>query len=391
MSAIPIVYNLESVRARWRGTIVAVLGIAGTVAVFVAVLALAQGFKATLLSSGSADNALVRRAGATSEMDSTITRDDVRVVEDSPGVARQADGAALVSPEIVVVTALPLQATLTDANVQVRGVSPRVLQVRSAVRIVQGRFFKAGVPELLVGRNAAKTYAGVGYGQRLKFGGLDWTVVGVFDAGGSAYDSEIWCDADMLSQAYQRPRGMFQSATVRLESPAALVTLRQALAADPRLEVQVDGEIEYYDKTSRQLTRLIQTLGALVVLVMGVGAIFGALNTMYSAVAERGREIATLRAIGFGAGSVVLSFMIEALLVSFVGGVIGCVAVLPLNGLTTGTMNWQTFSHLAFAFRITPALLAVGLGFALLMGLCGGVPPAVRAARLPVAAALRDL
>jgi putative ABC transport system permease protein len=391
MSAIPVVYNVESLRARWRSTVVAVAGIAGAVAVFVAVLALARGFKATLLSSGSPDNAIVRRAGATSEMDSTVTLEHVRVVEDAPGVGRRADGTALVSPEVVVVTALPLQATLTDANVQVRGVSPRVLEVRPRLRLAEGRFFKAGLPELVVGRNAVKTYAGVGYGQRVKFGGLDWTVVGILDAGGSAYDSEIWCDADVLNQAYLRPRGLFQSATVRLSSPAALGELRQTLAADPRLEVQVDGEVEYYDKTSRQLTQLIQTLGALVVLVMGVGAVFGALNTMYSAVAERGREIATLRALGFGGGSVVFSFVLEALLVSGVGGVIGCLAALPLNGLTTGTMNWQTFSHVAFAFRITPLLLGVGLGFALLMGLAGGVPPAVRAARLPVAAALRDL
>jgi putative ABC transport system permease protein len=369
MSTIPVVYNLESLRARWRSAVVAVLGIAGTVAVFVAVLALARGFQATLVASGSPDNAIVRRAGATSEMDSVVTREDARVVEDLPGVRRRADGSAVTSGEVVVVASLPLRATQTDANVQVRGVSPQVRDVRTNLELIQGRFFQSGLPELVVGRHAA----------------------GVFKAGGSAYESEVWCDADLLNQAYQRPRSLSQSLTVRLESPAALQILRDKVKADPRLEVQVDGEVEYYAKSSRMLTQLIEGLGVLVVLVMGVGAVFGALNTMYSAVAERGREVATLRALGFGGGSVVASFVFEALLVAGVGGLLGCLAALPLNGLTTGTMNWQTFSHLSFAFRVTPDLLLLGVVFALLMGVLGGVPPAVRAARLPVAAALRDL
>jgi putative ABC transport system permease protein len=391
MSPIPVVYNLESLRARWRATVVAVLGIAGTVAVFVAVLALAQGFRATLVTSGSPDNAIVRRAGATSELDSVVSRDDARLLADLPAVARRADGTALVTNEVVVVAALPLRSTGTDANVQVRGVSPGVLDVRPNLRIAQGRFFTSGLPELVVGRNAAQMYAGLEQGQRLRFGGLDWTVVGLLDAGGSAYDSELWCDADLLNQAFQRPRGVAQSATLRLVSPAALAELRAQVAKEPRLEVQVDGEVEYYAKTSRALTQLIQGLGALVVLVMGIGAVFGALNTMYSAVAERGREVATLRALGFGAGSVVMCFLLEALLVAGVGGLLGGLVALPLNGLTTGTMNFQTFSHLAFAFQITPGLLGLGLAFALLMGVLGGVPPAVRAARLPIATALRDL
>jgi putative ABC transport system permease protein len=391
MSTIPVVYNLESLRARWRSAVVAVLGIAGTVAVFVAVLALARGFQATLVASGSPDNAIVRRAGATSEMDSVVTREAARVVEDLPGVRRRADGSAVTSGEVVVVASLPLRATQTDANVQVRGVSPQVRDVRTNLELIQGRFFQSGLPELVVGRHAATTYAGLDHGARVRFGGIDWTVVGVFKAGGSAYESEVWCDADLLNQAYQRPRSLSQSLTVRLESPAALQTLRDKVKADPRLEVQVDGEVEYYAKSSRMLTQLIEGLGVLVVLVMGVGAVFGALNTMYSAVAERGREVATLRALGFGGGSVVASFVFEALLVAGVGGLLGCLAALPLNGLTTGTMNWQTFSHLSFAFRVTPDLLLLGVVFALLMGVLGGVPPAVRAARLPVAAALRDL
>jgi len=215
--------------------------------------------------------------------------------------------------------------------------------------------------------------------------------VGIFEAGGSAFDSEVWCDADVLNGTYQRPRGLYQSVTARLTSPDAFPAFRDALQGDPRLTVQAEREIDYWSKQSQMVTTLILVLGSLVAAVMGLGAVFGALNTMYSAVAERGREIAVLRALGFGAGSVVASFVFEALVVSFLGGLIGGVAVLPLNGLTTGTMNWQTFAHLAFAFRITPLLMLLGLLFALAMGLVGGLPPAIRAARRPVAAALRAL
>ncbi|MGE0455452.1 MAG: ABC transporter permease [Vicinamibacteria bacterium] len=390
MSTIPLAYNVESVRARWPSAIVAVLGIAGTVAVFVAMLALANGFQATLVRSGIPENALVRRAGATSEMDSAVFLEQVRIIEDAPMVERSG-GGPLVSPEVVVVTDMPLKESGLGANVQVRGVSPRALEVHRGVKLVEGRFVQPGLPELVVGRNVRDSYQGLELGSTVRFGGLSWSVVGAFDAGGAGFDSEIWCDADLLNQAYLRPRGVFQSVAVHLTTPGALPELRQLLTSDPRLRVQVDGEIEYYEKSSRQLTQLITGLGGLVAAVMGIGAIFGALNTMYSAVAERTREIATLRALGFSSGAVITSFVFEALLIAGVGGVVGCLVALPINGLTTATMNFQTFSHMAFAFQITPPLLGGGIVFALLMGLLGGVPPAVRAARLPVAAALRDL
>jgi putative ABC transport system permease protein len=388
--AIPLTYNLRSLQVRWTSTVVAVLGIAGTVGVFVAMLSLARGFKATLVTSGSAHNAIVRRAGATSEMDSGVTLDQVRVIEDAPGVARGSSGP-LVSPEVVVIAAFPLRSTGTDANVQVRGVSAGVLSVRDSVKIIAGRFFQPGLNELVVGRNVSRSYVGFELGRSVRFGGGTWTVVGVFDAGGSAFDSELWCDANVLNQVYQRPRNLFQSVTVRLASPEALTRFKDALTSDPRVTLQVDREVDYYEKQSRQLTTLIVVLGTIVSLVMGIGAVFGALNTMYSAVVERSREIATMRALGFGAGSVVTSFVFEALCIAFVAGLLGCLAVLPLNGLTTGAMNWQTFSHLAFAFRVTPLLLVAGLGFALVMGVAGGVPPAVRAARQRIAVALREL
>jgi putative ABC transport system permease protein len=388
--AIPLIYNVRSLRARWTSTVVAVLGIAGTVGVFVAMLSLARGFEATLVASGSARNAIVRRAGATSEMDSGVGLNQVRVIQDAPGVERAGAGS-LVSPEVVVIAAFPLKGRDTEGNAQVRGVSPQALAVRPTVKIVAGRLFQPGLTELVVGRNVAGTYVGLELGNTVQLGGGTWTVVGVFDAGGSAFDSELWCDANVLNQVYQRPQNLFQSVTVRLTSPEALPGFKDALTADPRVTVQVDREIEYYAKQSRQLTTLITVLGSIVALVMGIGAVFGSLNTMYSAVTERAREIATLRALGFGSGSVVMSFLVESLCLALVGGLLGCLAVVPLNGLTTGTMNWQTFSHLAFAFRVTPLLLVWGLMFALLMGLVGGVPPAVRAARARIVVALREL
>jgi putative ABC transport system permease protein len=388
--AIPISYNIRSAVERWTSVIVAVLGIAGTVGVFVAMLSLAHGFRATLVASGSPRNAIVRRAGADSEMVSAVSLDSLHIIENGAGVARDGSGP-LVSGEVVVIAAFPLIKTGTDANVQVRGVSPRALEVRDKTRIAQGRMFQPGLTELLVGRNAVRTYRGFTLGHTVRFGGGTWTVVGIFDAGGSAFDSEIWCDANVLNQVYKRPGNVFQSVTARLDSSSAFPAFKDALTSDPRLSVQVERETEYYERQSRALTTLIRVLGFLVAAVMGIGAVFGALNTMYSAVSERSREIATMRALGFGRGAVVLSFVIESLFIAFVGGVVGCVAVLPMNGWTTGTMNWQTFSHLAFAFQVTPALLAQGIVFALLMGLVGGVPPAIRAARRPVAVALREL
>jgi putative ABC transport system permease protein len=388
--AIPLVYSARSVRVRWRSSLVAVLGIAGTVGVFVAMLAMARGFRATLVSSGSPHNAIIRRAGADAEMTSAVSLEELRVIEGAPGVAR-ANGMPLVSGEVVVIAAFPLRKTGTEANVQARGVSGRALEVRDNVRVSRGRFFTPGTSELVVGSNAERSYSGLDLGSTVRFGGGAWTVVGVLDAGGSAFDSEVWCDATVLSQVYKRPENVFQSVTVRLESKSAFAAFKDALTADPRLSVQVEPEIEYYERKSSMLTTLIRVLGFLIAAVMGVGAVFGALNTMYSAVSERSREIATLRALGFGSGSVVLSFVLESVLIAGAGGVIGCLAVLPMNGYTTGTMNWQTFSHVAFAFRITPGLLGTGVVFALLMGLLGGVPPAVRAARRPVAAALREL
>lgn len=388
--AIPIIYNLRSVKARWTSAIVAVVGIAGTVGVFVAMLSLARGFKATLVSSGSPDNAIVMRAGATSEMTGGVGIDTVKIIQDKPGIALSADGP-LMTPEIVLVAPIPLISTGTDANVEVRGVSKNVLEIRRNIKILQGRMFTPGLYEIVVGKNANVSYAGLTLGNTISLGSAHWKIVGIFDAGGSSFDSEIWGDAHLIGPAYNRPDTFFQSVTVHLASRDTFQRLKDAATADPRLNVDVTREIDYYAKQSNRLTTLITVLGGIVAAIMAIGAVFGALNTMYSAVAERGREIATMRALGFGGPSVVVSFVIEALLIAFVGGLIGCLAVIPLNGLTTGAMNLQTFSHVAFAFKITPELLVRGVVFALVMGLIGGFLPAVRAAQLPVATALREL
>ena len=387
--AVPLIYNLRSVKARWTSAIVAVLGIAGTVGVFIAMLSLARGFKATLVSSGSPGNAIVLRAGATSEMAGVVTLDSVKVLQGAPGVLRTANGP-LVTPEVVVVAPFPLRSTGTDANVQVRGVSPNVLEIRKNVRIAQGRFFQPGLSELVVGRNAVQSYMGLMLGSIVKFGGDDWRVVGVFDAGGSAFDSEVWCDARVLNQVYKRPENLFQSVTVHLTSPAALQEFKDAVTSDPRMNVDVTREVDYYDKQSQSLTRLITILGGLVAGIMGVGAIFGALNTMYSAVAERSREIATMRALGFGASSMVVVICLRS-----------AVDLAGRGARLRGGASLKRADHrgdeladvFASGLRIPHhAVIACGgIVFALAMGLLGGVPPAIRAANTPVATALREL
>src|SRR5260370_1207977 len=295
--AIPVVYNLRSVEVRWLSALVAIFGIAGTVGVFVAMLSLARGFQATLISSGSPSNAIILRSGSVNELSGSVPLDQVKVVEDKPGIARGVSGP-LVSPEVVVVAAFPLLSTGTDANVQVRGVSAKALEVRNNVKIVKGRFFQPGLAELVVGRNVDKTYAGLSLGDSVTFGGGTWRVVGVFDAGGSAFDSEVWCDAPVLNQVYHRPENAFQSVTVHLTSPSSLQQFKDAVSSDPRMNVDISSEVDYYAAQSTVLTLVINLLGGMIAFIMGIGAVCGALNTMYSAVAERSREIASMRAIG---------------------------------------------------------------------------------------------
>lgn len=389
--AIPFQYNLRSVIERWTSTIVAVVSIAGVVAVFIAVLALAYGFQKTLVSSGSPQNVIMLRGGATSEMESAVSLDQVRILQDINGIEMSSQGLPLVSSEVVVVAAFPMKSTGTDANAQVRGVSEDVLLVRDNIRIAEGRFFTPGLNELVVGSKASKLYSGFDLGSTVLFGGSSWVVVGVLDAGGSAFDSEIWCDANNLNQTYKRPQNIFQSVTARLISEDAFESFKYSVSTDPQLTLSVEREINYYARQSESVAILIRVLGFLVASVMAIGAIFGAVNTMYSAVSARSVEIATLRALGFRARHIIISFVTESILISLIGGVVGILLVLPINNSAASTMNWQSFSQLSFSFIITPEFMLEGLLFAALMGLLGGLFPAVRASRVPIVMALRGL
>jgi putative ABC transport system permease protein len=382
--------NLRTIRQRLSSSLVAVVGIAGVVAVFVAVLSMAEGFRKTMATTGSPDTAVVMRSGADSEMTSILGLTDVRVIGDTVGVRRVAAGP-LVSAELFVIVDLPKRTTGTTANVPLRGVEPMALGVHENVKLTSGRMFVTGRNELIAGRAAAAQFGGVDLGRTLKFGQNVWTVVGIFNTGGTVSDSELWCDARVLAPAYQRGSS-YQTVHAKLESVEAFTAFKDALTTDPRLNLKVVRETDYYASQSELIYKLITTLGTLIAALMGIGAVFGAINTMYSAVAARTREIGTLRALGFGALPVVTSVLAESLALALVGGVAGGVlAYLGFNGVETATMNWQTFSQIGFAFTVTPGLIVSGVGYALVMGLIGGLLPAIRAARIPIVSALREL
>jgi putative ABC transport system permease protein len=381
--------NLRSLPQRTASSLVAVAGFAGVVAVFVAVLSIAEGLRRVMETGVSPDNVIVLRAGTDSEMSSDLALDAARIIKDAPGVARGPAGP-IASAELFVVVNVPKRATGTDANVPLRGVEPAAAELRE-IRIVEGRAFQEGRNEVMVGRGARREFAGLELGSRLRLGESEWEVVGVFDAGGSVYETEIWADARVVAPVYRRGTS-FQSVYARLESPQAFTTFKDALTADPRLDVEVRREDEFYASQSEMMRVLVRTLGNLIAMLMAVGATFGALNTMYSAVATRAREIATLRAIGFEGSSVVVSVMAESLLLALAGGLLGGgVAYLVANGYQTATLNFQTFSQVAFQLSVSPGLLAGGLAYALAMGFFGGIFPAVSAARTPVATAMRQL
>ena len=385
-----ILVNVRSLPQRLGSSTVAVVGISGVVVVFVAVLSIAEGFQRTLLVTGSPDTVLVLRAGSDTEMTSGLSGEQARLIEDAPGIARGPNGP-IASAELFVILSHPRIATLTDANIPLRGVQAEAFAVRGDVKIVEGRMFEWGRNEIIVGRAAANQYVGLTVGSTHRWGENEWTVVGIFTADGGVPESEIWADAGVVQPAYRRGNS-YQAVYAKLASPAAFDQLKDALTTDPRLNVKVVRETDYYAEQSVLLHRLIRTIGFLIAVLMGIGAVFGAVNTMYTAVSARTREIATLRALGFRAGPVVASVLAESMLLALIGGVIGgLLAYAAFNGYQTATINWQTFSQIAFAFAVTPRLLAEGVFYALLMGFLGGLLPAVRAARLPVVTALREL
>jgi putative ABC transport system permease protein len=382
--------NLRNVPRRLGTSLVVVIGIAGVVGVLVSVLAMAEGFRHTLASTGRPSRVMMLRAGSDAELSSGVARDQAVVLGSLPALARDAAGRPLVSAEIVVMVDLPRKGQSDPNNVPFRGVQPPAFEIRDELRMIEGRRFARGVREVIVGRKAAAQFAGLQVGSRIAFRDSDWTVVGTFATGGDVHESEIWADADVAMSAFRRDG--FQSVTAALADPsdAGLEELKASIARDRRLSIGVFREPEYYAKQASVLSRLIGVLGYSVAVFMAIGATFGALNCMYSAIASRQVEIATLRAIGFGGAPVVVSVMIEALVLALIGGVVGgALAYVYCDGATLSTLNFNTFSQVAFDFRVTSGLLARGLVWALLIGLAGGLLPAIRAARQPVTTALR--
>jgi putative ABC transport system permease protein len=382
--------NLRTLPQRLGTSLVVVVGIAGVVGVLVSVLAMSEGFRHTLASTGRPDRVILLRAGSDAELSSGVPRDAAVLLATLPGVARDPAGRPLASAELVVMVDLPRHGETEPNNVPFRGVQPTAFGVRDEVRIVEGRPFERGLREVIVGRKAARQFAGLDVGARIAFRDSDWTVVGHFASGGDVHESEIWGDAEVTMSAFRRTG--YQSVTARLGdgSAAELRAFRDSISADPRFSITALREPEYYAKQATVLSNLINVLGYTVSGFMAIGATFGALNCMYSAIASRQVEIATLRAIGFGGLPVVVSVLIEALVLATVGGVVGgALAYLYCDGFSLSTLNFNTFSQVAFDFRVTPALLAQGFVWALGIGLLGGLLPAARAARLPATEALR--
>jgi ABC-type lipoprotein release transport system permease subunit len=385
--AIPIAYNVRNIVQRPWSTLMTALGIALVVAILIGALALASGFQAALVENGSSDNAMILRTGADSEISSSISLDQAAILRAHPQVAAGPDGRPLVSNDLVVLTNLERVGQQGSSNVPIRGIDPAGLAVRPQIRVVEGRMFAPGTDELIVGRRIAPRFRNTAIGDRLRFGQRDFTVVGQFTAGGTAFESEIFGDQAVLGPAFDRPG--FQSVTFRMRDPSRIRELEKELEADPRLGVQVQTEREFYASQSRLLATVIRIGGVFITLIIAVGAIFGAMNTMYAAVGSRTREIAVLLTLGFAPWAIMTSFILESVLLSLVGGVLGVLLALPINGITTSTTNWSSFSEVAFAFRVTPVAAAIGVMFAGIMGVVGGFFPALKAARQSLAASMR--
>ena len=385
--ALPISYNIRNLRVRWQVTLLAIFGIALVVTVFVTLSSMANGFRIALRATGRVDNAIVVQKGSQSELTSGIGREPSSVIIVDDRVARGSDGQPLASPEVLVIANLNRKRDGAPTNVSIRGVTARAFTVRGGIKIVSGRAFQPGLYELVVGERTADRF-GLAVGTKVKLQRRDWEVVGIFASLGSGFESEVWGDLDAIGPAFNRTGG-YQVIVVRLSAPSQLEALKKDLEANPQLQVQVSEERAYYDAQAGPVAAALMGLAGFVSVIMGIGAVFGAMNTMYAIVASRTREVGTLRALGFSRGSILFTFVVESVFLAVVGGVIGCVLALPANGITTAT-GGANFSEVAFAFRITPVSLTAGMLFAVAMGFLGGFLPAFRAARLPITSALRE-
>lgn len=384
---IPVSYSLRNLWARKLTTLLTAGGMALVVFVFAAVLMLDAGLRAALVATGQPDNVLVTRRSAGTEVQSSIERSQAAIIESNAAVAIGADGRPLVSKETVVLITLPKRESGVQTNITTRGIGPAGLAVRPQVAIVSGRMLRFGTAEIMVGRSVAERFDGAGLGQRLRFGGRDWPVVGVFEAGGAAFDSEVWGDSEQLMQAFRRQA--YSSVVARLRSMEAFDTFKASIESDPRLPVDVKRERVFYEEQSKTMSTFISYLGVTLSIIFSIGAMIGAMITMYAAVANRTAEIGTLRALGFSRSGILGAFLLESLMLSMVGWIIGVALASLMQLVHISTMNWQSFSELAFSFTLTPDIVVRALGFALLMGFAGGVLPALRAARLRIVDALR--
>jgi len=387
--ALPLSYNVRNVRMRWQVTLLAVGGIALVVAVFAVLMSMSEGFQAALRSTGRRDNAIVVQRGSGSELTSGVPLEDRNMIMVDERVARDASGQPLASWELVVVLALPRVRDGQPANVTLRAVPPRAFEVRGGIRVVEGRSFTPGLDEVIVGRKLLSRIRGLQLGGNVKYQQKQFKIVGLFESTGAAFESEVWGDYDTFAAIFQRGAGS-NSLVLRMKDPAAIPDLDRFIRAQPQMQLQALSERQYYEDQAGPLARVLRGLATFVAIVMGIGAVFGAINTMYAIVAARTREIGTLRALGFSRRAILTAFLIESVILAAVGGAVGCLLAFPMNGFSTGTGQTQSFSEIAFNFQITSGIVLTGMLFAVAMGILGGLLPALRGARLPITSALRE-
>jgi putative ABC transport system permease protein len=387
--AIPLSYNVRNVRVRWQLTLLAISGIALVVAVFAVLLSMTEGFKAALRSTGRLDNAIVVQRGSGSELTSGVSLEHRNTIMVDARVARDANGQPLASWEQVIVIGLPRMGDGQQANVTLRAVTPRAFEVRGGIRIVEGRSFTPGLDEVIVGKKLTSRIRGLAIGESVKYQQKQFKIVGLFESEGGAFESELWGDYDTLTAIFQRG-GSSNSLVLRMKDPAAIPELDRFIRAQPQMQLQALSERKYYEEQAGPLSQVLSGLANFVAFVMGIGAVFGAINTMYAIVSARTREIGTLRALGFSRRAILVSFLLESVILALIGGAIGVLLAFPMNGFSTGTGQTQSFSEIAFAFRITPEIVLIGMGFAVVMGVLGGLLPALRGSRLPITQALRE-